>query len=80
MYLFLLQGFRAARAGLLTNTYLLAQTVTLDKRSYQALAITDEQRSVIEVSPHFRLEQHPALGAFTCCETSAIGVERMKRC
>ena len=44
-----LQGFRAARAGLLTNTYLLAQSVTLDKRSYQALAVTEEQRSVIEV-------------------------------
>lgn len=46
----MLQGFRAARAGLLTNTYLLAQSVTLDKRSYQALAaVTEEQRSVIEV-------------------------------
>jgi DNA replication licensing factor MCM7 len=44
-----LQGFRAARAGLLTNTYLLAQTVTLDKRSYQALATTADQRAVIEV-------------------------------
>lgn len=42
-------GFRAARAGLLTNTYLLAQSVSLDKRSYQALAITDEQRELIAV-------------------------------
>ena len=42
-------GFRAARAGLLTNTYLLAQSVSLDKRSYASLAVTDEQRSVIAV-------------------------------
>ncbi len=52
-------GFRAARAGLLTNTYLLAQAVTLDKQSYSSLAVTQEQRSVISVST--RLDVEPLL-------------------
>ena len=42
-------GFRAMRAGLVTNTFLEAQAVALDKKSYADIHMTSEQRAAIAV-------------------------------
>ena len=42
-------GFRAMRAGLVTNTFLEAQAIALDKRSYADIHMTPEQRARIAV-------------------------------
>ncbi len=42
-------GFRAMRAGLVTNTFLEAQAVALDKKSYADIHMTPEQRATIAV-------------------------------
>ncbi len=42
-------GFRAMRAGLVTNTFLEAQSVALDKKSYADIHMTPEQRATIAV-------------------------------
>lgn len=44
-------GFRAAKAGLLTTTFLLAQRVQLDKQSYEALSHDAMQEDGIQVTP-----------------------------
>ena len=43
-------GFRAAKAGLLTTTFLLAQRVQLDKQSYEALSHDAMQEDAIQVT------------------------------
>jgi len=45
-------GFRAMRAGLVTNTFLEAQAVALDKKSYADIHMTPEQRATIAVREH----------------------------
>ena len=42
-------GFRAMRAGLVTNTFLEAQAVALDKKSYADIRMTPEQHARIAV-------------------------------
>ena len=53
-------GFRAMRAGLVTNTFLEAQAVVLDKKSYADIHMTPEQRATITVRLFiFSLQNRP---------------------
>ena len=58
-------GFRAMKAGLVTSTFLDAQAVSLDKKSYSDLQRTEEQKSIIAVrllggiDSRWKTEQYP---------------------